>query len=703
MIKFLILTLVFAVLNVNPVFNKMLLNCDYIVLDSSEKAKLIKDANNKLLFYEDRQIYEFGLDEELDLDYLDGIIYVTSLKNDKLSIYKFGRSGNLISVETKKGLFYKIKMFEYYGEIYLIGGIQKEKGDDIIINDYYIHPFIANITLSQIRVFETRDCYFKDILINSFELFLLGEKMEGESLEFGNSLGSFVCKLDEYFNILNYQNFSENICSFGLSASYITVLSNSSSFIFDYDLNLVLGLNFGLCYDFIYLSHNFKALGCKEDKLYLIDLRNGNILYETKFLGQIEVGKFLYVLYGEQIYLLDIIDESGFKDEISYGYMEYQDYLEGLYSYYYLESIDYLDGFNSLINGTYYANLTYTDLYGNKITKACKVIVEEECNVREGYIYPFGYNLKFTGIGILNGNTVYQNEMVKQKDNILELEGHDGAKRTIHFYGEDGQVSFSDSSVINYDYLAKSGETFEVKLKIPELDAIEILDVIVNGNEADFKIIDNLVIISLDVLDNMNYYYLEYIDYYSNGFYYVIPLYKLFKVFGTYNNLNMDISLISSSKEIEADIHCFDPKSELRFIEFKTNDGNIEISKKFVISSNYLDLSDLTYGKEYEYSISILSSDGINLIETEVFKGKMKYNKFTQMAVKIVKIEEDTKEFKIILEKNRGNGYIIFKSQMYKTSPTISKLSIALGVVMGISLAVFITYKRRRKFILKRK
>ena len=401
---------------------------------------------------------------------------------------------------------------------------------------------------------------------------------------------------------------------------------------------------------------------------------------------------YLYFKKEDKVYILDLLDESLFLEEVNYCYYKQIEEMNGLYGKYKLESKIYDPYFDRLIYGEYDVDYKYKckDL---EIIEHGKCFLEMEANVKEGGIYPTGYHLLFSGIAYLNDQLIYQNhEIAYPGEYILELVGTN-AKNVIKFSVSEDQTKFIDNINTSYDLYVLEEKTIKVKIESSTpIDVICVNDQLYNTYlEGDFYYINLLV----NRGDNG---YL--IKYGISKDVKLLPINYFFKVLGIIDNVvEANVNVISSSDNVKVDA-CINTGNEaLRVIVVKMKKQGNELIYYYPIGNTSINLNN---SGDAEFSVYLGLYNGSTSFDlVKVFDGDASNN--IEIEVNVLSKQEYIEELEFVINKNKGINSIQIKDNYINLSYEKNYKLIIIFSCISVILSIIIFYTRYKKKIKKNK
>lgn len=346
----------------------------------------------------------------------------------------------------------------------------------------------------------------------------------------------------------------------------------------------------------------------------------------------------------------------------------------------------YDNDFDSLIFGQYDVIFDY----GMFVLHA-KTNVMERANVTNGYLYPVGYNLMFSGKGYLNGEEVFNNYAITQAGEYqLRLIGKE-EEILINFTVCDMDIKFKEESLKNSDREVRVNQDLIVDIQFNN-DVI-IKDIKVNNESYDFKLDEKekiLIIIFNSSESGIVYYTINEItyEYLHQTFtdeinYDIIVRYVKEKI-------SLNNKFYNDEENFIFDITILEKNDQIRFLKIVYDDEYQYIPLKDKYSINIF--NDQNNNKNVEFYI--VYDVGGELYE-EMFLFDIDYDLSLSSDIGILELNIDNDEVKQIIMKTSINNNVkkimINNKIEYQYQKQNSYILVIYAI--GFLCALFLGYK----------
>jgi len=291
----------------------------------------------------------------------------------------------------------------------------------------------------------------------------------------------------------------------------------------------------------------------------------------------------------------------------------------GIPNDYNVKSISYEEGYNRSIFGIYNMTLEYEYFNIN-----CEMQILPRCNIINDYIYPLGYNIKFSGNAYLNGLPIDNNYPVTEEGEYQLILCGKSEEIKYNFKVYDMDVNYKEEDLKYWDYELYQNQVLSYKLKYN--NNYNINYVIVNGEEYNFEVDYQEKEINLyfsETESGLYNYYIDKIIYtYNNKEYYEYINQNIFiKVLS--NKISLDNNYYNNEKEFIFSIHVLD-NYNIRFIKVLSNDYD-EKYCYIPIKEGNINIKDLNLNNSSIISFYIMYDVG-GLLYEEQLLFKLEYN-----------------------------------------------------------------------------
>lgn len=689
------------------------------ILYQDEFYVIYKEADLiKLKTVNDEWIRELNITSNIKAFLVDRDLYIFDYYNSEFKCIVYGIEGNLKKekiIFNNQLLNYNIEF--YNDNFYIVGSLSQYTDkiftdvlrDDLDLKDGFILELDSDLEVVFCRTYGgvLNEEFFKITFTEDY-IYIVGKKDILASGDFGNGGKSngdiFITKLDSDKNILDTLvindtskivdlfYFKDNIFLgsvdylYKLSPDLLTTITNkipeTGLFITpaSYNKIVVIGGNYNYIYDFL--------------NLRLIE----TVLNEKQIITIKEFNNILYIK-SDKFYYFDIasLEDLAFIDEI---YSEFSPVMEVKTIYgdaTYIEDVGEIR-YDATVYGTYLRKFKFTNSYGASFIVEKKSVVRKEANVSEGGIYPLGYNLLFTGIGYLNGNSIANNYSIASAgDYTLKLVGLNNEEYDINFKVDGEQISFEETKVIDYHGVVKKGDVYYINLNYTN-DIGEIASVTVDGEDYTNILVnktDKTISVKMEPksVEGIYYHVINSINYKENDLIRKLKVNEVYVVNVLKDVMTIDVNKMS---DYEYKVNLTDANTARYFLVSYIH-NNQEYSYKYSLSSNkvyiealpekenlkvslsiYYDLGDKSYKRCDLMNLVFNNLDDNNILEIDVLK---KEEALQEFVVKVAN-EEDL----IILEIDNVVIFQKVEKDYY--------LHIIIGIVMLITIG-FGIYKIR--------
>lgn len=546
---------------------------------------------------------------------------------------------------------------------------------------------------------------------SSIKIYMYIEKEEVSEYPFGNGSCKIIAKADEKFNLeeiiyLDNEPFEKMFISsdylFLVTKTkiqrYNTALANNGSFEKNDESSVFSGEN-GLLIVFGENSNYLLSQDTLEKVGEISSLEATNIKKLEKAFYSYENGKATY---------FDIIDLTKLII-LEEGLTDYEDTTSVYSCFGKCESMGrtFDTYFDKAVFGTYEGSEEYKTASGITFIVNFCYNIKVQTNVVEGGVYKEGYHLLYNGKGLLDGQTIYNNEPCYGEGlHTLTVEGYNETY-SVSFYVSEKQISFET-------YLGTKGKEF----KVNENYYIEL------------KFYNNEEYINYEI-DKINILYDEYKSYtYEMGYLriyfkpetkatdkeiflksvvfkyndtkYTCIIGQLFHISIVNDSLLVNCNYEPAQNEVKYSVQ--DSDKLTRMFTIKLYDGTKEYIKSYGIYSQEIIIDELD-NRAYNMEFYITYNIGTNIYkERKILDGVVKPQKNKIGYIKINKYQESLQEFTITINESSLYNLSYEGQTVYERSNTnIEKIIIcsisSLVISFGIAKLIKEVLRRKRKSI----
>ena len=524
-------------------FNKIDIECKYEEIDVIEYTyddyKLIEREEDIEIVYKNERLEIIKCKDNYKVLYENDVltIFYKLANNDYLHINKYSK-GKITSEIIDNKFVNSFDVIIYKNNYLFVSSVIEYENDQLkkLKNqkeylkerDAVILLIDFNLRLIECNIYggELND-YFTRIHCNDYDetIFVSGVKDQNSGYDFGyggNGVkGYFVIQINEQFDIIDLLVFDDSINNIEFKENII-IYTLYHIFLFDYDLKLISSLK--LAQESIFgckmFSNYYACFSPYNLKIYDYDK---NVLidsYDYSSLGGVNDvkidGNYIYLKARDKLYKTIFFDNSLMDKQFIYDINEIDYYnldVIGIPNNFKLKAIVYENGYDRSKFGVYNMLLDYGDF-----TICCCMKILERCNIVEGYIYPVGYQIKFSGQAYLNGVEINNNYAIeKEGEYELRLVGKTEEK-IIKFKALVMDIEYKDVDLKYWHYELEKNQ--ELSINIEYENECNIEQVIVNGESYHFNndSDNNLLTIKFQNCDSGLYsYFVDKIVYNKNS------------------------------------------------------------------------------------------------------------------------------------------------------------------------------------------
>ncbi|MGD9887586.1 MAG: hypothetical protein AB7T03_06495, partial [Bacilli bacterium] len=333
---------------------------------------------------------------------------------------------------------------------------------------------------------------FESFTFSNDNIFLVGKKDPYSGGDFGNGGllkgNNFICMTDFDFKLLDFLILDNNnpLLFLDFVKESLFVCTNLTLYKINENLGIVKKRVFdkvifhGLISDFnVFIGFGIENMALVD----ILDLQKiGNVAVETinEETVYIQMEKTIKIKNGLLCSYLDVIDLRNFYfSNIYYDNLPNSGGIKSLFGEVNIVDKTSFPQFNSLVFGNYNWLINLENPFGLKYSINREQLVQREVNVTDGYIYPLGYQLRFTGNATLNGKPIVNNYTLNQSGNYhLVLKGLDEESYEVVFIVEREQIHFQELETRNWHYETRKGGLIQINFSLQgeweEIEAVVI-------------------------------------------------------------------------------------------------------------------------------------------------------------------------------------------------------------------------------------
>lgn len=470
------------------------------IIYNSERLKLIDEYSHyKVINYDDCII-----------------VFYKQTSNDYLRIIKYNK-GKLIYNKTFDNKFIGDFDVIKYDEYFIFVSTVTENKNNTIFQQHLEKEYLSqknaiviifdeNINIIDCELYGGElDDYFENIYYDKAKglVYIVGRKQQNSGHDFGNggsgSFGYILLTLNSDLSIYNYCVFDYPIVNIEIEDSSLTIYTTQEILTLDMNFSLKMSLKIDdeCCFG-MKMNNLYKAIFARRELKIYNYLKNKCVyVYQYPFFNEIEEvfydDDYLYIRENKQVVKAIFYNDNVSDKEYIYDYFNNQkveEQLLGLPHSFDLQRTLYDNDYNPLVFGQY--DIIFD--YGMFVLNA-KINVLERANVTNGYLYPIGYNLIFSGKGYLNGEEVFNNYAITQAGEYqLKLIGKE-KEIAINFTVCDMDIKIEEDALKFYDKEVRINQGLIVDIQYNK-DVI-IKDIKVNNESYDFKVDEKNRIVSI--------------------------------------------------------------------------------------------------------------------------------------------------------------------------------------------------------------
>lgn len=470
---------------------------DYYVIENGNKIEILYNSN-RILLINNVFCYRVTYDNEVLT------IFYKNNKNDYIKVYKYNKGKQVVNKQINNKFIDEFDVI-YYRNTYILVTSVEEYEDEIISLEHNSKDYLQNMNAIIVQLNQDINIISCKIyggkLNDRFEkiyydynndlIYITGKKDQFSGFDFGNGgngkVGYILCAVNDRLDIVDYRIFENQIKNLEISKN-IKIYTNFDFFVLNADLSVISSLIFDSESVFSMAMDKWWVATFTRRELKIYDFNKNCIIqiYEYKDIYEVDEVRII----DDKLILLskeNILKGFFYNDIFSDSYFVYDDLqvdklnttIYGIPKNKEIKSITYEEGFDPLIYGDYELYFNY-----DEFTIISKIRVLERSNVTEGYIYPIGYCLFFSGVAYLNGEEIFNNhELTEAGEYNLVLEGKDN-QQTINFKVCEMDVFYHDESLKNWDYEIRVNQELNIIFSYEEGTIVKKL--FINGEEYEF-------------------------------------------------------------------------------------------------------------------------------------------------------------------------------------------------------------------------
>ncbi len=427
-------------------------------INTNKLYLIVKDAKNYLYLIKDNKItkqIEIIMDSPKAISLCNNSIIIGGSNNNNMSIEKYDETLLLLD------------NINYIGN-----GMQM--CNQLICIDGYIYVGGIKDAISENK-------YFKNV----------GSK---------NEIKTFIFKLDEdlnlikdaYFNELMEKEILKDLYQYQDNIGVVIQGDKNYNYVLDKNLNMVSRANIkenvhivqtnkkhGIGQLYLYQSPNYIKLEIQKNNIVeTINMTEGTYINHYVNKGIL----YIYYLYNETIYLQELSEYH--IDYLETLYLDYFDYDETTLNHFQVDS--YLEDLTTKIdnispyfvrnqNGKYEITYFLTRENNDEIIIKTPLIVRDYVNIRDGLVYPLGYQLFFFGNAKLNNKSINNGASLNTEGlQTLEITNANGEIKTYSFTVVDSYYKTINLPTMQTDFVMDKNATLWLSLGTKEVKSIAV-------------------------------------------------------------------------------------------------------------------------------------------------------------------------------------------------------------------------------------
>lgn len=315
-----------------------------------------------------------------------------------------------------------------------------------------------------------------------------------------NEIKTFIFKLDEdlnlikdaYFNELMEKEILKDLYQYQDNIGVVIQGDKNYNYVLDKNLNMVSRANIkenvhivqtnkkhGIGQLYLYQSPNYIKLEIQKNNIVeTINMTEGTYINHYVNKGIL----YIYYLYNETIYLQELSEYH--IDYLETLYLDYFDYDETTLNHFQVDS--YLEDLTTKIdnispyyvrnqNGKYEITYFLTRENNDEIIIKTPLIVRDYVNIRDGLVYPLGYQLFFFGNAKLNNKSINNGASLNTEGlQTLEITNANGEIKTYSFTVVDSYYKTINLPTMQTDFVMDKNATLWLSLGTKEVKSIAV-------------------------------------------------------------------------------------------------------------------------------------------------------------------------------------------------------------------------------------
>lgn len=427
-------------------------------INTNKLYLIVKDAKNYLYLIKDNKItkqIEIIMDSPKAISLCNNSIIIGGSNNNNMSIEKYDETLQLLD------------NINYIGN-----GMQM--CNQLICIDGYIYVGGIKDAISENK-------YFKNV----------GSK---------NEIKTFIFKIDEdlnlikdaYFNELMEKEILKDLYQYQDNIGVVIQGDKNYNYVLDKNLNMVSRANIkenvhivqtnkkhGIGQLYLYQSPNYIKLEIQKNNIVeTINMTEGTYINHYVNKGIL----YIYYLYNETIYLQELSEYH--IDYLETLYLDYFDYDETTLNHFQVDS--YLEDLTTKIDnispyfvrnqsGKYEITYFLTRENNDEIIIKTPLIVRDYVNIRDGLVYPLGYQLFFFGNAKLNNKSINNGASLNTEGlQTLEITNANGEIKTYSFTVVDSYYKTINLPTMQTDFVMDKNATLWLSLGTKEVKSIAV-------------------------------------------------------------------------------------------------------------------------------------------------------------------------------------------------------------------------------------
>lgn len=553
---------------------------------------------------------------------------------------------------------------------------------------------------------------FLKIAVSDEGLYLLGSKDPLTGGDFGNGGRLQDCLFLVRMNLdLELENFivlNENldVLAFDYYKDYLYLGIESGLYKFSEELEVIQKKNFNEQYQYAILASFNEMIFFREKEILAINIFDFSFdTIESKYLTNIEsLRAFEKALYfkNADYYYYDLATLENFVlFDNYYPSLEIDSSIMTIFSEAQFIEENTNPSFNPMIHGFYQRSFLYKSPHQLSFQVTRDQEVEMRVNVSEGFIYPLGYELRFSGQAELNGQSIFNNHLLCEVGfHTLELFDNKNNLTRINFEVSREQIRFEEETFRFWDLEVEAGAAFEISFQTNSPD-YNYLNVVINGERHNLlKTSEKLIGLNLVAPNEagLYYYYLDYLNYQVGEKHYTYPLKKVLRI-----NILKSTPLIGVYQidNYQYKINLSDSDCTARYFEVVLADAKSEKAFHYSLDSHNLYFDNLLQGNNYNLSIYLVFDLGNHqVLRTELFKANLTASRNTSLGeINIIKKGKSLESFNIVFKKTASKivsqGEVVYQQKEDNLFVNIM-IAFALTAFSGLITYQLKNLKRRK-------